>query len=110
MEEYENDFEGYLKVKLLDIEENAYKCGFIDGKKVATRNIIEEIAPLMTEDGLKRLTRLIRNLEVKNEKEIDEMVEEIIWKAYQPFQIPSLLLLKKYNGCEKYVGYIERKT
>ena len=76
----EADIDVYLKNKLLDIEENAYKNGFIDGRKAASRFIVDAISPIVADDCLKRITKMIRKIDVteKFSEEFDEeMLEEV---------------------------------
>jgi len=70
----EDNVEVYLKNKLLDLEENAYQSGFIDGRKAASRIILDAISPIVTEDCLKRVTKMIRKIDIKENSE--EVLEE----------------------------------
>lgn len=64
----ENDLEmeNYLKIKLLDIEENAYRIGFIDGRKEATAVILDSISPIITKDCLRDIIKMIRKIDIKD--------------------------------------------
>ena len=72
--ETEIDMENYLRVKLLDIEENAYRIGFIDGKKQASSVILETITPIVTKDCLKEITRMVRKIDIKDPKFEEEVL------------------------------------
>lgn len=69
--------ESYMRLKLLEIEEDSYKIGFIDGKKIAARNILEIISPIVTKDCLRDIIKMIRKIEIKEKpnEEINEIKE-----------------------------------
>ncbi|MEK6861529.1 MAG: hypothetical protein AABY07_06170 [Nanoarchaeota archaeon] len=72
----EDNVEVYLKNKILDLEENAYKSGFVDGRKTASRIILDAISPIITDDCLKRITKMIRKIDLKENSE-EELLEEV---------------------------------
>ena len=82
------EMDDYIKIKLLDIEENAYRIGFIDGRKEATRTILDTISPIVAKDCLKDIIRMIRRIDTKD-KFSKEINSNIIAVSYTHLTLPT---------------------